>query len=213
MKRVLLIMVAVVVSFTSNAQDSQTILNKLSEKAKGYTSIYAEYESRIVDKQNGIDESQSGKIKIQGEKYNLSLGNYTIITDGENIWSYSKDANECSLDLLEDMEDDAFDPGALFTIWENDYKHEYKNEVAVAGKKTYQINLYPNNPSDKPYHTIVLYIDKTAMEIVKIEMKGREGVDNTYLVKEFKPNYEMNSQDFNFQPGNYPGVEIIDNRI
>jgi len=213
MKKIVLLLAVVFVGSTTFAQNSKSILAELSEKAKGYTSIYAEYESTMISKINGLNEKQSGKIKIQGKKYNLELGKYNVITNGVDIWSYSLNDNECSIDYLEDMEDDAFDPTKLFTIWENDFKHAFKEEVNVNGVKAYEIHLYPLNTDDSPYHTIKLFVDKVKLEIVKIEMKGRDATDYIYTVKSFQPNYKMDASDFIFNTSDHPGVEMIDNRI
>lgn len=195
------------------AQDSGEILDELSAKAKTFDSIYAEYSSRLLDEQNGIDLKQEGSISVKGKKYNLELGDYVLITDGETHWTYEKGTNDCYVDYLEDVEADSFSPSEMFTIWEKDFKHEYKGTETVNGKSTYWINLYPNNPADKTYHTIQLFVDKSKMELVKIIVKGREGNDVIYNVKSFKPNAEISANKFKFNASDYPGVNIIDNRI
>ena len=43
--------------------------------------------------------------------------------------------------------------------------------VSVDGVSCYQIALNPNNPKDKSYHTITMYVDKTKMEVVKVEVR------------------------------------------
>jgi outer membrane lipoprotein-sorting protein len=200
-------------SFMSFAQTSQSILNKLSEKAKTYSSIYAEYSSQLIDKQAGLDIKQEGDIKIMDDKYVLNLPDYTIYCDGSNVWTFEKESNVCYIDALEDVQDDTFDPAAMFTIWEHDFKHELMGEEKISGIDTYAINLHPNNPKDKPYHTIKLYVDKAKMEVVKIVVKGREGDDINYSVKTFKTNNTMQDTDFRFNKSKFPGVEIIDQRI
>lgn len=194
------------------AQDSNKILDELSTKAQGYSTIYAEYESRLLDEAAGLDITQKGSIKVSGEKYNLDLADYVIINDGETFWTYEKTSNEAYIDYAEDMADDSFSPGEMFTIWEQDFKNEYKGLSTVGGKSCHQINLYPNDPTSKPYHTIQLHVDKAKMEVVKIVVKGREGNDMIYTVKAFKPNVAVTEADFQFSTSKYPGAEIIDNR-
>lgn len=195
------------------AQDSGKILDELSAKAKTFDSIYAEYSSRLLDEQNGIDLKQEGSIRVKGKKYNLELGDYVLITDGETHWTYENGTNDCYVDYLEDVEGDSFSPSEMFTIWEKDFKHEYKGSETVNGKSAHWINLYPNDPADKTFHTIQLFVDKSKMEIVKIVVKGREGNDVIYNVKTFKPNAEISPNKFKFNASDYPGVNVIDNRL
>ena len=89
------------------AQDSGKILDELSAKAKNFDSIYAEYSSRLLDEQNGIDLKQEGSIRVKGKLYNLELGDYILITDGETHWTYEKGTNDCYVDYLEDVEGDS----------------------------------------------------------------------------------------------------------
>ena len=194
------------------AQDSNALLDELSKKAKGYTSIAADYDSRLLDVQSGIDISQSGSIKVSGEKYNLDLSDYVIVNDGETFWSFDKAGNTVQIDYAEDMADGSLQPSQMFTIWEQDFKNEYKGETTENGKACHVIYLYPNDPTSKPYHTIQLSIDKAKMEIVKIVVKGREGQDMIYDVKSFKPNEGVSEDDFTFDIKSHPGIEVIDNR-
>lgn len=198
---------------TTQAQSSEKILNDLSAKAKKYTTVYAEYSSRLIDKANDVDMQQSGKVFVKGEKYSLELGEYTMISDGESVWTFEKSANDCYVDYLEDVADGSLSPSQMFTIWEDGFKHEFKSEVTEGGKTLYWINLYPTNPTDKNFHTIQLYIDKAKMEVVKFVVKGREGNDIVYSITKFVPNKDISDAQFTFNPRNFPGVNIIDNRI
>jgi outer membrane lipoprotein-sorting protein len=211
--RLFTIALAMLAFTTASAQDSKTILDKLSTKAKGYNTITADYSSRLLDEKNGIDISQEGNIVVKGEKYFLDLPDYIVINDGEIIYTYEKASNTCYVDYKEDIEDDTFSPSEMFTIWENDFKHEFKSMEKVDGRENYLINLYPNNPGDKPYHTLQLYVDKAKMEISKVVVKGREGSDITYTVSNFKANPAVEDSKFKFSKASYPGVTVIDNRI
>jgi outer membrane lipoprotein-sorting protein len=44
-------------------------------------------------------------------------------------------------------------------------------------------------------------------------VKGREGTDVTYDVSSFKPQAEVPASTFTFDPGKFPGVNMVDNRI
>ena len=58
-----------------------------------------------------------------------------------------------------------------------------------------------------------LYVDKGKMEITQVIVKGREGSDITYSVKNFKANEAISDSKFTFSEAAYPGVDVIDNRI
>jgi outer membrane lipoprotein-sorting protein len=142
------------------------------------------------------------------------LSDYTVITDGVTVWNYNKSDNSCTIDNLEDVKGGSFEPSEMFTLWEKDFKHEMKNTAATMdGVSCYQINLYPNDPKEKSFHTISMYIDKAKMEVITVIVKTREGTDVTYKVKSFKTNTEFPDTDFQFNKSKFPGVELVDNRI
>lgn len=208
-----MILAALTFTLSSSAQSSEQLLSKLSDKAKGYNTIYAEFESTLVDKQADLEMTQEGKVKVKGEKYRLNLQDYIIISDGENVWTYEKETNTTYIDYKEDTEQGNVSPTDIFTIWETGFKHESKGTVKENGKTLQVVYLYPKEPGDKPYHTIQLHIDESEMEIKKVIVKGREGSDTVYEVKEFDPNRNFKDSEFTFNKSDFPGVEVIDNRI
>lgn len=195
------------------AQDANALLSKLSEQAKSYGSIEATYTSTMVDKVSDFEATQSGTIYVDGSKYSLDIGDYLIISDGVTIWTYEPAVNDCYVDDAEMMAEDGMDPSKLFTIWEDDFKNEWKGTATVNGEELTQINLYPLAGDDKPFHTIQLYISEKDLELRRAIVKGREGTDVTYDVGSFKPRAEVPASTFTFDPAKFPGVNIVDNRI
>lgn len=190
------------------AQSSEDILNKLSAKSKSYKTISAQYETTLIDKKAGLNETQTGSIVIKGKKYALDISSYKVISDEVNMWTYDKETNYCSVELIEDLDEDMMDPTKLFTIWEDDFKHELKNTTG----NIHQINLYPLDPSQESFHTIEMYVDKSKMEVKKIVVKGRDGADTVYSIKSFKVDVPLSDSEFNFNESDYPGVDFDDLR-
>lgn len=194
--------------------DSQSVLNKLSEKAKSHASIYAEFTAKLVDKQSGLDQTQRGNIKLKGEQYALRLDNYEIYSNGEDITTYSKDTNEATTDYLEDVEDGSLSPSKIFTIWEQDFKHEMiSDDVQVNGAKSYHINLYPIDAKDKPFHTIQLFVDAAKLEVTEVIVKGKDGTVMTYSIGTFETTKSFKAEEFEFNEATHPGVIVVDNRL
>ena len=198
----------------SSAQTSKEILDKLSAKAKTFKTITADFAYTLNNPKSNTNQTMNGSVKIKGSKYYVTMSNFQIWCDGKTVWNYNKEGNEVTIDNLADVKDGGFDPAELFTIWEKNFKHEMKNANAtVDGVACYQIALYPNDVKSKAYHTIILNIDKTKMEVLKAEIKTRENATITYKVKSFKTTNEIADGEFIFNKAKFPGVEEIDNRI
>lgn len=197
----------------SVAQDADALLNRLSNEAEGYGSIEATYTSKLIDRASDFESVQKGSIQIEGDQFHLDLGDYRIFSDGITIWTYEVAVNDCYIEDAETMADEGMDPSKLFTIWEDDFKNEWKGEFEVNGQKTTQINLYPSGEKEKAFHTIQLFIDEVNLRLVRAVVKGREGTDVTYDVDTFSPNSEIKTGLFKFDTTQFPGVNLIDNRI
>lgn len=210
----LFVATALLISSSLFAQSSQEVLNQLSTKAKSWSTTSSDFSSTLTNPKTGKTTKQDGTVKVKGKKYQLSLPDYIVFCDGATVWTYTKKNNSCSIDNLADVKDGGFDPSEMYTIWNKDFKHEMKNTNATMdGVACYEVALYPLNPKSKQFHTITLYIDKAKMELVKINVKTREGADVTYKIRNFKANPGINDADFKFDSSKYPGVKMVDNRL
>ena len=193
------------------AQDADALLNKLSEKAQSFKAYEIAYISTLVDLKNDFELTQQGIVQIEGDRFHLDLGDYVIYCDGETVWTFEPEMNECYIDDTETMKEEGMDPSKLFTVWEEDFRREWMGRTSVEGRDCAHINLYAS--TDKAYHTLQLFVDDKALEVVQIVMKGREGSDVTYTVKSFSTTLEVVPGMFTFPAEKHPGVDLIDNRI
>ena len=192
-------------------QNADALLTQLSDKARTYDACEISYTSTLVDLKNDFELSQEGIVQIQGDRFHLDLGDYVIYSDGETVWTYEPEMNDCYVDDAEVMREDGMDPSALFTIWEEDFKREWMGRSTISGRDCAHVNLYASE--EKPFHTMQLFIDDKALEIVRIVMKGREGSDVTYTVKSFSTSLKVKLGMFTFPASKHPGVNVIDNRL
>lgn len=193
------------------AQDADALLNQLSEKAQSFKAYEIAYTSTLVDLKNDFELTQQGIVQIEGDRFHLDLGDYVIYCDGETVWTFEPEMNECYIDDTETMKEEGMDPSKLFTVWEEDFRREWMGRTSVEGRDCAHINLYAS--TDKAYHTLQLFVDDKALEVVQIVMKGREGSDVTYTVKSFSTTLEVVPGMFTFPAEKHPGVDLIDNRI
>ena len=193
------------------AQDADALLNRLSDKAQSFEAYEIAYTSTLVDLKNDFELSQEGFVQIEGDRFHLNLGNYVIYCDGETVWTFEPEMNECYIDDTETMKEEGMDPAKLFTVWEDDFRREWMGRSSVEGRDCAHINLYAG--TDKAYHTLQLFVDDNALEVVQIVMKGREGSDVTYTVKSFSTSLKVVPGMFTFPAEKHPGVDLIDNRI
>lgn len=209
-----LVLVTLVGSITSTAQDAkaQAILTDLSAKMAKFESVSASFKAVMVDRVADLTVEQSGTVKVSGDKFKATFEDNIVISDGDNLWTYSGKTNEVMIDYAEDAFDEqGVHPADLFTIWETGFKSAHGGVHEVNGVTCDLIKLFPNDPSEKSYHTIRVYIDKDKMEMKRAVVMGREGSETTYDITSFNTDF-IKSDVFTFNKASYPGVEEIDNR-
>lgn len=200
------------VNISAQDTDASVILDKLSKKMQQYESVSASFSSKMVDKQADMEVKQSGSVKVSGDSYKLEMGDYTVICDGENVWTYSKKSNEVMVDLAEDIYDDeGIAPADLFTIWETGFKNQHAGTESIDGVSCEVVKLFPTDPKGKSFHTIKIYIDSEALEMKRAIIQGKEGNDTIYDLNSFDTGF-IGRSEFKFDESKYPGVEVIDNR-
>ncbi len=210
----LLILALCLVQFTGiQAQDDKSteILDKLSRKMKSIPSYSATFTNKIEDKQADMESTQSGSIKVAGDKFELTFGDLVILSDGITVWSYSSSDNEVMISDIEDTFDEGINPTKIFTLWEEGFKSSYAGQEEVDEVLCDKIKLFPTDPADKDYHTILLFVKSDALEVSTVKILGKDGTDVTYNLENFSKEHYP-AIDFRFDKSKHPGVEVIDNR-
>lgn len=205
---------AVAIAIPGISQDEKAVklLNELSSKTKAYDNFSANFTMNLVDVQSDIDLTRDGTIKVAGDNYRVKLDDDVIISNGETRWTYQAESNEVYVDY--EVEDDAsgINPSKIFTIWESGFKQSYGGSKTVDGRAVEQINLHPIKAAETNYHTVKVFVDEQKMELVKVEVAGKEGDTYIYKLLDFKKNQSLPDGTFKFSKSDFPGVEVVDLR-
>ncbi|MDA9663625.1 outer membrane lipoprotein carrier protein LolA [bacterium] len=207
----LLIIIIITISSSINAQDlvAEKILDRLSEKGKSYTDIFAEFSFNFSNEEQGISEDSEGKIWIKDDMYKLNMSSdLTIINNSETLWYFMKDINE--VQVMDNEPDDEMNPSRIFSIYERGYEYKYIGDSTINNETFNIIYLYPNE--NGTLSKVVLLIDKEIMEIRSILLTDKNNGVTTYSITKFITNSNLLDELFSFKRKNYPGVEIIDLR-
>jgi outer membrane lipoprotein-sorting protein len=100
-------------------------------------------------------------------------------------------------------------PKKLMTIWENGFKNKYEKASTFNGENVHVIKLFPTNPDNSDYHTILLYVAAKSSELKKAVMKTNDGTTMTYHLTKFVSNKDIADSKFVFNKAQYPGFAVI----
>jgi outer membrane lipoprotein-sorting protein len=211
----LLLLSALLFSTLGQAQDdpkSKAIVDKLIAKSRAYTSFEADFSSTLMNAASKLNVKQEGNVKVKGKLFRLTLTDNTVINDGKAIYTYSKKSNEVTISDPADM-DKELDPSKLFSIYEQGFKSLFVEEKKDAdGTLVQVIKLFPLEPGKRPYHTVIITVDKAKVEARVVKVLYKDGNEVTYTLKKFTPNVDLYDSVFVFDKSKFPGVEVNDVR-
>lgn len=214
MKKILslFLIAATVVTTTAQAQDAKAkaVLDKLSTKVKGMTSLKANFVFTMNDAKGASKGSKSGSFMMQGNKFRVNMTGQQLICDGRTMWTYLVNDKEVQVSNY-DANGQSISPAKLFSgSYTKEYKYAYVGAKTIAGKSVDVIDLTP--VSAKSFKKLTLYVDKTTSMVNGGIMYDKSGSSYGYTISGVTPNAKVAATDFSFNEKANPGVEVIDLR-
>jgi len=193
----------------SSDPEAKKILDAVSTKFKGYKTVQAKFTLKIENAAGKVLGTKNGSVFMKGTRYKINVSGQEIFSDGSNIWTYEKSSNEVTISKI-DPSANAITPQKLFTnFYDKDFLYKLNGMVDIGGKKMQEIELTPIDKS-KPFHKVLVYIDKSVINTTKIFEKT--GNRYTYSVSGLKTDAAIADATFLFDVSKYPGVEVVDLR-
>lgn len=211
MMKYLMIFIALATStlFAQNDEKSEKILNSMSSEIRELNSFYLEFGMHVQNSTTGEDSKQKGTGYVKGDKYYATLGQNILISNAQKNWTVVKEEKVTYQSDADEEDEESINPKKLMTIWETGFKNKYTKQETLNGKKVHIINLFPTNPGEVSYHTIILYIGVDNNELQKAIMKTKDGSTMTYSIEKFEKNKEINDSKFVYNPQKFPGFKLI----
>jgi outer membrane lipoprotein-sorting protein len=214
MKKVWLVFIFLtLMANTGWAQKDAKALEVLDAMSAKYQSIEA-FRAKLVYKLENpgekLNETFRGEITVMGEKYRLKIGEQEIINNGSTIWTYLREVNEVNIDNYY-PEDDPMAPAKIYTIYREGYKYSFVEKKKQKGRIVNIVDLEPDN-KDEPFFKIRLTIDEQDNTLTNYKVFDKNGNRYLWSVSDFDPEQNLTASYFEFDPGNYKGVEVIDLR-
>ncbi|MEO7120105.1 MAG: outer membrane lipoprotein carrier protein LolA [Ginsengibacter sp.] len=191
--------------------DAKKILDNVSAKFKTYKSVSAHFTLKIENSAGKIMGTKDGTISMKDSKYRISVSGQEIYSDGNNIWTYDKSANEVQITKF-DPSANSITPQKMFTnFYDKDFLYKLNGETKQGKKTLQEIELTPTDKT-KSFFKVIVEIDKNSKSIESTEIFEKTGDRYFYTVTSMKENINMPPGLFVFDVKNYPKVEVVDLR-
>jgi outer membrane lipoprotein-sorting protein len=212
----ILIIITTIASLTCLGQESindqqkcKDILQKVSNSIQKNNAT--KFSFKLEVNSEDFNEVQNGYALIKQNKFFYKTEEREVTSDGKNVWTYILEDNECYIDLITDLEN-TINPSEIFSIWQNGFKFKYVNNKKLGTDLIHIINMYPENPKESKYHTLIMEVNESKKTINQASIKTKDGVTIKIYVSSLVNNPEIKQDQFIWNTANYTDVDLIDNR-
>ena len=204
---------SIICGYTQQDPAAKEILERVAKKNKEFASIQADFELIIENRREDQTSVTTGNIKIKGDKYYMESLGSKVYFNGTTLWSYMEDVNEVTISEPDQESDDIIEnPIRIFDFYNRDFKYHLVGEVKIDEGWMYEIDLFPNN-LEQPYSRFKIFIKRDSDELYMLKAVGKDGIDYIAYLKNMKYNEELSEKEFEFDPSDYKGIEVVDLRF
>ncbi|MEC8617539.1 MAG: outer membrane lipoprotein carrier protein LolA [Bacteroidota bacterium] len=205
----ILILTFTTLSFGQTVSDhnsmSKEILAKVSDNYQQYPSMKFAFTLNINSQD--FNEEQEGFAVIKDEKFYYETTERKVICDGKVVWTVITDDDECYIDNLSDL-DNTINPSEIFSIWKTGFNYKYVKKE----DKNHFIKMFPQNPDQSKYHTIIMKVDESSNTIKQSTVKTKDGVNIKITITNLTGNPVISKNTFYWVESENPNIDVIDNR-
>ena len=213
---IILLVLTCMGAYSQKDPEARKILDKVSARSRADYPIQVSFEYIYEDLMDKQTTTQTGTLIIEEKKFRLSVGEAVVYSDGITVWNHLTSAQEVYISDAEDggATNDFFitDPSELFTFYQEGFKYKLTGELDHNGQTYTEIDIFPED-LDKNYHTVKLLVNKKNYNIYSAQAYGKQGVNHTVILTDYKKKINTNGKTFVFDPAEHPGLEIVDTRF
>ena len=185
----------------------KALLDKVVSKAKSYKNMVIDFKYAINNSAEKINQENTGKVMLQGNKYHLSFMGVTKLFDGKKIYTIVPEDEEITVSNHDENDANAMSPNKIFTFFKKGFKFAMDIKQPMAGKTIQYVKLTPSSVTDKRKE-ILIGIDTKTNHIYNLIEVGKNGTRTTLTVSSFKFNQTLAKNQFTFVKAKYPNYYI-----
>lgn len=202
----LLIFSSAIYSQTTISDNAKAIVESLRKKYSASNSANLSFDLTIFWSVRERYEKKSGELIFSpGEKFRLTMGNSTWISNGQTYWQYSKKTNQVVIKSLLDI-DLSMHPSSMMQSFLS-----YSFNIHASDDKAFVLKWEGDSKnSDLPYKKVMVNVDKKRMEITELTVTDDDNNESRYTFKKAKFGEKQPASVFEFSIPE--GADVLDTR-
>lgn len=185
---------------------AEALLDKAVAVIKSDAAVQMDYDYTVYDDDDVIVYSDNGTMKLDNDRYSLTMENMKVWCDGKVQWSYMKDIDEVYITGADSEEAQNLSPLYIMEKYRENYS------MVLVDKGTSAMVILTSKESEEEVERLELVIDKETarLQSLFIYMSAQGKVEvflNNYVAK-----CSFGRNEYECPINAFPTAEIIDMR-
>ena len=192
----------------AHAQEADIVFQRLLDKYNAINALRATFTQTMSSAYWDQDQSFTGELILQGDKYRVETGTEVLVVNGEETYVYQPNENQVLIsDVVED--DASFSPTDFLLHYDDRFEVLDVDAVSYDGHRHYRINLKPKS-TDSFFREATLWMRDSDEIITKMTVFDMNETRMVFTLDNIELDPLLPPGTFSFTPP--AGVEVIDLR-
>ena len=193
---------------TSDTQQADAVFDRLLAKYNAIDALRAEFTQTMSSSYMDQEESFTGLLILQGEKFRIETGTEVLVVNGQETYVYRPGEQQVLInDVVED--EASFLPNDFLLHHDERFDVLDVDEVTYDGERHFRLNLKPKSP-DSFFREATLWMRDRDDVITKLTVLDVNETRMVFTLDNIELNPSLDADTFSFTPPD--GVEVIDLR-
>jgi len=216
MKKVIILLVAVLVSTMTFAQQSETkakkLLDEVSKKMNAYENIYVEFKYKLDNNEEDVHQETRGDVTMKDDLYNVNFLGVNQLYDGKKVYSIISEDEEVNISDADLDDSSTLTPSKFFSFYKNGFTYSWDVVQNMNGRKIQYVKLIPID-SNSEISNVLLGVDTKTNHIYRLIETGNNSTITTLTITQFKTNQPLSGKLFLFDEDKYKKKGYIINKL
>lgn len=215
MKKVVVLLITIILSATAFAQGdakSEQLLDVVSEKMNSYENIYVEFNYKLHNAEENVNQETRGNVAMKGELYNVNFLGVNQLFDGKKVYTIISEDEEVNVSDADAEDEATLTPSKFFSFYKNGFTYSWDVLENMNGRKIQFVKLIPID-SNSEITSVLLGVDVKTNHIYRLIEIGNNSTVTTLTITKFKTDQPLSSNLFLFDEAKYKREGYLINKL
>lgn len=215
MKKVVVLLITIILSATAFAQGdakSEQLLDVVSEKMNSYENIYVEFNYKLHNAEENVNQETRGNVAMKGELYNVNFLGVNQLFDGKKVYTIISEDEEVNVSDADAEDEATLTPSKFFSFYKNGFTYSWDVLENMNGRKIQFVKLIPID-SNSEISSVLLGVDVKTNHIYRLIEIGNNSTVTTLTITKFKTDQPLSSNLFLFDEAKYKREGYLINKL